>query len=170
MKERVPAATQLPNLEHLRGTLQHVRLLNYVMVCCRVPFGFQLPEPPPPERRGFVTPGSRLETLTLERVLYSIGETYRSIQFMLADRISTDREKMRISLDAGLLYLENFLPKYTWKDIVRHPRFEDMNHKDHIYLVNECEGKMERDSSEMLFLFESNREKFITYMKERGKL
>lgn len=167
MKERVPAAIELPNLDNLRTTLQQMRLLEYVMVCYRVPHGYHLPEPPAPERRGFVAPGSRLETLALERVMYSIAETYRNIQFMLAEEVATDTEKVRIALHAAIMYLENFLPKYTWKDIVRHPKFPNMTHKDYLFLISACEGKLNNDSNEMYFLHESNREKFLAYMKEK---
>ena len=161
-----PPAEML-NLEHLRGQLAQMRLVEYLFSCSRVPNEYYLPPPPPNDPLQRFERGSKQETMEIERVLKAMENCYRNCVFMLGDAKATENEQWRLAQHAAFVHMQNFLPKYTWRDVKRFTKPANIDRADYLFLINQCEGKFSSDEEECLFIGEDGMYKFIAYMQSK---
>lgn len=151
----VKPAEVLPCVPHLCSSLYNIHLLEYAMSAMRVPVGLCLMQPPPPYDPF---------TTTQEQLLEGLRNSYMKMIFMLNDSQATDRERLMVQGYASLLYLEKWLPPIKHHQIVKMPcPNQKMDHKDYIFLMNDCEGKYSDLDDFLFFTKEENRQKFQSY-------
>lgn len=164
----VPPVEML-DLEHLRGVLAQMRLVEYVFSCNRIPYAEYLPPPPSREDSHRFERGSAMEKDAIKLALKRIVDCYRSCVFMLGDSRANENEQWRFAQHAAFVHMQNFLPKYTWRDVVRMKKPENMSHGDYLILINNCSGKYDSAEEECLFIGEENMDAFCAYISKRKK-
>lgn len=148
----------LPEINALRECVYNVLLLDYMMMCYRVPPTHSLPHPP--QRY------SRNDQTTNESLLLLLDRTQRHLFDMLHDDIATPRERMLVESNVTLTHLRPWLSVLTFDMIVKMPS-PSMTHADYVFMVKECSGRYSYNDAHCTFVGIEDMQRFKNYLNKK---